>query len=418
MNPGKALDVDLAHLPFDSALQLSTSRSWLEIDLEALSTNIEALRDLSGKDVAVLLPVKADGYGHGAVEVAKEASVGGVKWFGVASLEEALILQQGGIREKILLLTPPLGHDLKYLIHTGIRPVVVDSGIAELLDDAARGEGVIHPVHLEIDTGMGRTGAPWQEAMLLIREVARLPNLLIEGIFSHFSSADEEDLSFSRIQLDRFRQLLDVVNHEISPIPIVHISNSAAALRIPEVRFPMIRPGLFIYGVSPLDPGVDGSHPRPVPAMSFRSRVVSVKEVEAGEPIGYNRAFVTTGRTRIATVSAGYGDGIDYRMSNRGEVLIRERRCSIVGNICMDLLMVDVSSVQSVSPGDRVTFLGSDGPERIGATEIARTTASIPYDVMTRFGKRVPRIYHRQGHPIKIMSFLGSWSRCDEEDRT
>jgi alanine racemase len=409
-NAGGAVDADLAHLPFDSALRLTTSRAWLEIDLDAISANIETLRDHAGRGVEILLPVKADGYGHGAVEVAREAARCGVGWFGVASLEEALILRRGGIEGRILLLTPPSPPEIEFLVVAGIRTVVMDLSTAR-----ARREGVVHPVHVEVDTGMARTGVPWRDASSFVRDLAGMPNLRIEGLFCHLSSADEGDLSFSRTQLDRFRAFLDEVSDRLGTEPVVHVSNSAAALRMPEIGFPLIRPGLFVYGISPLAPGVGGSALRPRPAMSLRSRVICVRDVEAGDPVGYQRAFVAPRRAKIATVAVGYRDGVPYGLSNRGAALIRGARAPIVGNVCMDMLMVDVSSIDGVEAGERVTLIGDDGPERIGAAEIARIAGSIPYAVLTAPGKRVPRIYIRDGRPSRIMSRLGSRVTSEEE---
>jgi alanine racemase len=384
-------------------------RSWVEIDLDAIRSNINMVRDLSAEGVEILLPVKADGYGHGAVPVALEAERCGVGWFGVASVEEALFLRRGGIGGRLLLLTPPAGREMEILIAYSITPVVTTIEIAGRLNECAEKEGVVCPVHVEVDTGMGRTGVQCSQALTFIRRVADFPGLRVEGVFSHFSSADEEDISFTRTQLERFEALMRDVEKEVSPAPLIHISNSAGVLRIQWINLPMIRPGIFVYGVNPLRAGVDGPAVRPIPAMSFRSRIVFVKEVDAGVPIGYNRSYVSPERMKIATVSAGYRDGIPFGLSNRGETLIDGKRCPIVGNICMDMLMVDVSSIPVVRPGDRVTVLGADDREMIGAEEIARRARTISYDILTNLGSRVPRVYYRGGRPVRVTSSLGSW---------
>ena len=416
LNLGGTLDVDPAHLPFTSAVRLFTSRSWLEIDLDAIKTNIEAIKRISSEGVEILLPVKADGYGHGAVEVAKEAIGCGITWFGVASLEEALILRRGGIKGNILLLTPPIGTELELLIMASITPVIADLEIASRLNEFAAREGILFPVHIEVDTGMGRTGVCWRGAIPFIREVAALPNLKTEGVYSHFSSADEEDISFTNLQLERFKGLISVITEEIISPDYTHISNSAAALRFRGTGLPMIRPGLFIYGVSPFRSGLDIPSVRPIPAMSFRSRVAYVKEVEKGDTVGYGRTFIAPEKLKIATVAAGYRDGLHYGLSNHGEVLIGGRRCPIVGNICMDMLMVDISSLKAVGLGEKVTIMGSDLGERIDAEEIAGRVGTISYDVITNVGNKVPRIYDRGDKPVKVKSFLGIWE-ADRKDR-
>jgi alanine racemase len=421
LNLGGALDLDLAHLPFESALNLAISRSWLEIDLDAIKTNISTIRQVSGRGVEILLPVKADGYGHGATDIAYEAAESGVNWFGVASLEEALALRRSGIRQRILLLTPVTGIELQLLVAGSITPVIADLEVARGLNDTAGREGVVFPVHIEVDTGMGRAGVSWKRAVSFIRDVASLPDLLVEGVFSHFSSADEEDLTFTNLQLERFKGLMSVVNQEISNPPIIHMSNSAAALRIKGAGLPMIRPGLFIYGISPLTSLENQPPVTPIPSMSCRSRVVFVKDVEKGEPIGYGRSFVAPANMRVATVAIGYRDGLDYRLSNRGHVLIRGKRCSIVGNICMDMLMVDTTSDMEVRPGDRVTILGQDGGENIRAEAIADLTRTIPYDIVTKLGSKIPRLFFRGVKPVKVSSCLGTWEvkgkDSDQRDR-
>lgn len=419
LNLGGALDVDLAHLPFESALNLAISRSWLEIDLDAIKTNISTIRAVSGRGVEILLPVKADGYGHGASEIAHEAAESGISWFGVASLEEALALRRSGIRQRILLLTPATGTELPLLVAGSITPVIADLEVARGLNEIAGREGITFPVHIEVDTGMGRTGVSWKRAVSFIQEMTSLPDLVVEGVFSHFSSADEEDLSFTNLQLERFKGLMSVVNQVISKPPIIHISNSAASLRIKGAGLPMIRPGLFAYGISPLTSLEDQPSVTPVPAMSCRSKVVFVKDVEKGDPIGYGRTFVAPTKMRIATVGIGYRDGLDYRLSNRGEVLIRGRRCSIVGNICMDMLMVDTTSDMEIRPGDRVTVLGQDGEENISAEAMAGLSRTIPYDIVTKLGNKIPRLFFRGGKPVRVSSCLGTWetTRKDSDQR-
>ena len=415
LHPGGTLDVDLAHLPFESALNLATSRSWLEIDLDAIRTNISTIRTISGGGAEMLLPVKADGYGHGSLDVAREAIRAGVKWFGVASIEEALSLRQGGIAERILLLTPPTGVELELLLAARITPVIADREVAGRLNELAGRAGVTFPVHVEVDTGMGRTGVCWRHAVSFIKGIASFPNLMVEGIFSHFSSADEEDPSFTRLQFERFKGLMSVVAEEVVRPPLVHFSNSAAVLRTIGDDLSMIRPGLFVYGISPLRFREDRPPSRPVPAMSFRSRVVYVKEVERGDSIGYGRAFTAPAKMRIATVAAGYRDGLHYRLSNRGHVLIGGRRHPIVGNICMDMSMVDVTSDGEVRVGDRVTILGRDAGEMITAESMADLTGTIAYDILTKLGNKVPRLFYRGGEPVKITSFLGTWERAGKE---
>jgi alanine racemase len=376
--------------------------TWVEIDLDRFSANLAAVRAIDGESRDVLLVVKADAYGHGAVEIAEAAERDGVGHLGVATLHEGIQLRQAGSRLPIVVLSPLLTSEIDEAIAHDLSATVGEIEFARALSrSASRAD---HPVrcHVEIDTGMGRTGVREEHAEALLEELVRLPGLRLASVYTHFPDADSEDLEFSHDQARRFLALLDrLAERGIRP-PRVHAANSAGSLNIPESRLDWLRVGLLAYGH---EPPHARSHARVQPVMSFKSRLVQTRALPAGTPISYGRTFVTSRPTRIGVVPVGYGHGYSWLLSNRGSMLVSGRRVPILGRVTMDLTMIDVTNVPA-EVGDEVVLFG-DHLDAPSIEEVARWSETLPYEVMCTIGKRVTRIYVRSGRPVKLTTLVG-----------
>lgn len=355
------------------------------IHLGRLQANLDALRGVVGAGVRVCAAVKGDGYGHGAVRCARALAQAGVDSFGVALVEEGVLLREAGVHTPILLLEGVAVHGARAAVEHGLTPMVFDLDSAEALDEEARRRGRPVDVHLKVDTGMGRLGVPTGEWDAFLDRLADFGGLRVVGLASHFASA-EADPTFTLEQGRRFRFALESArNHGWNP-ELLHCSNSAAALMFPELRFNMVRPGLALYGVPPA-PGL------PVelrPVMRVLTRVLYVKNVPAGSGVSYGRRWTAPRPTRLATLPVGYADGYPRALSNRAEVVVRGVRCPVRGSVCMDMVMVDVTEVPDpVRPGDEVELLGDHVP----AAELAERAGTIAYEILTCFSHRVPRRY-------------------------
>lgn len=339
--------------------------------------------------------VKADAYGHGAVPVSRAIEHEERLWgFAVSTTEEAEELLDGGIAKPVLILGHAFPEDYETLVERNIRPTVSSLAAAAALSHTAALAGRLLPVHLAIDTGMSRIGLRGpRESLAEIKAISGLPNLRLEGIFTHFARADEEELEPTVRQLELFHSFLRLVEEAGIKIPMRHCNNSAGALWNRQGDMEAVRPGIALYGIYPsdetLNPGVALR-----PAMEIKSHLSHVKDVEAGVSVSYGGTYVTTREnTRIATVPVGYADGYPRSLSNSGSVLIRGRRAKIVGRICMDQFMVDVTEIPGVSQGDEVTLLGRDGGEYIPVEELSALSGRFPYEFLCCVGKRVPRVY-------------------------
>lgn len=356
------------------------------IDAAALRHNFALVRARVAPRVKVLAIVKADGYGHGARLVAPVLDACGADWFGVATLDEALELRGVGIRKPILLLAGAWRADVPLLVEHDIRAAVLHEEMAA--DLAAGVNGSRLKVHLKVDTGMGRIGVLPDELPGLLRRVRGLPALEVEGLFSHFANSDRVDRELSDVQARLFTEALASARAAGFDPPLVHLANSAGSWSRPDVHFTMVRPGLILYGLPPdVTPPAVGLRP----AMRMVTRVIQIKSVPAEVPISYGQTFVTRRPSRIAAIAIGYADGYDRRLSNRGFVLVRGQRVPIVGAVCMDLTMVDVTDVPGVQVGDEVVLWGRQGDAEILPTEVGEWQGSVSYEVLTRLGKRVPR---------------------------
>jgi alanine racemase len=360
--------------------------TWLRIDLDALAENIRRLREIAAVPLMVVL--KADAYGHGAVRVARSALAAGAEWLAVATLGEAIALREAGLSAPLLVLgyTPPW--QAREAALRDVRCTVFDEDAARALAAAGTARNRPVPIHIKVDTGMARLGLPVNQVAQFVRWLHHLPGLQVEGLYTHFATADSADEGFARTQLGRFTTLLTELEGQGLRPPLVHAANSAALLRFPEARFDLVRPGIACYGLRPAPetPLPEGF----CPVLSFHSEVAQVREHPAGTPISYGATFVTERPSRIATVPVGYGDGV-RRSPPWRELLVRGRRAPIVGRICMDYIMLDVTDIPGVQRGDAVVLLGSQGNETISADEAAEWIGTINYEVVTGILPRVPR---------------------------
>lgn len=367
----------------------------LHIDLDAIRYNVRFIQQLIGPGVRQAAIVKANAYGHGAVPVSQACLQAGAQMLCVAIADEAVELREAGITAPVLVLGPPTRDEAELYARYNIMATLSAVEHAQMVTEAAvrLGRGV--KVHIKIDSGMGRHGARADVVEDLAAYVAASPHLTVDGIFSHFGSACGPDLSCAEEQLERFRQLLPkVLAHVGADRPAVHIANSGAIVRMPDTRFDYVRPGAILYG---LNPGFDDSLMPPLrPAMSLHTILATVKRLEKGAPVGYNRAWHAPRDTILGILPLGYADGYSRQLSNNADVLVGGRRCPLVGMVSMDAITVDVTDVPGARVGDEVVLIGAQGDERITVEEISRRAGTIVEETVSRMSSRLPRIYHGQ----------------------
>jgi len=368
------------------------SNAWIEVDLNAIRSNVVALRSVLSPGVAVIAMVKGNAYGHGAPAVARAVLSGGASKLGVARLSEAMELREHGVTSPILLVGGFCSPEIKDLVAFGITPSVFDLDLAGALAAEAVRHSHRVSVHVDVDTGMGRLGVPYEQAPLFVEELKGMKGLHVEGIFTHLSSADEPDQSYSHLQIERFRTVLEQLEDRNVFVPCAHVQNSAGVLNLPDVTFPAVRPGLLLYGLYPST--TSSRRVSLSPALSFYSRVVQVKRVPSGSTVSYNRTYKTPTARNLATISAGFADGVLRQLSSKGRVLVNGRSYPIAGRVTMDQIVIDLDRDESVRPGDRATLIGRDGDEEITAEELAQLAGTINYDVTTSISRRVRRVYH------------------------
>lgn len=379
-----------------------TLRTWAEVDLDAIMHNFMAARNHLPGNMKLLVTVKANAYGHGAVMVAKLLEKK-ADYFALAAMDEAVQLRQAGITTPLLVLGPVLPADYSRAAKHDVTLTVSSLAEAEAISACAEAQGKKITVHFALDTGMSRIGfACTEEAAKEIAEAAKLPGIIPEGMFSHFALADSKDKSYVNLQTENFRRMVAAVGIKF---PLCHLYNSAAITEL-EPEFDMAREGIILYGLLPSDE-VDLSRIGGVkPAMALRSHVSYVKTLPAGTPISYGCTYVTEKNSVIATVMAGYADGVPRLLSNCGQVIIRGVKAPIVGRVCMDQFMVDVSHIPGVCAGDTVTIFGTDGEATITADEVAEKAQTIGYELVCGIAPRVPRVYMKNGEPHSIVRAL------------
>lgn len=368
------------------------SRIYAEINLDHIVDNMKAMAANLPSGVKIIGVVKTDGYGHGAVPVAK--TIDPFVWgYATATPEEAVILRKHGIEKPVLVLGNVSGKELAPLIEYDIRPSVFEYSRAEAFSRLAVEAGKRAPIHIAVDTGMSRIGyRPDEESAKEVEQINALPGIVIEGMFTHFARADETERETTERQYERLLYFAGALERRGVKIPVKHCANSAAILDYPEKSLDAVRAGIAMYGLYPSDE-VDRERTTLSPAMELFSFITYVKEIDAGTPVSYGGTFVAQKRMRVATVGAGYGDGYPRNLSGRGTVLIRGRRVPILGRVCMDQFMVDVTDIPEAAEGDRVTLIGRDGREFISMEELAGTCGGFHYEIPCVLGKRVPRVY-------------------------
>ncbi len=356
-----------------------------EVDLSALRHNLDIVGGFTGKR-PVIAVVKADAYGHGAAPISKRLLSEGVSALAVAFIGEAKALRAEGIRSRILVLFDRT--DIADYFEHDLTPVIQDMKIVGELSREARKRGTRIPVHLKVDTGMGRIGVRPEEAVKAALEISGKEGIELEGLMSHFSEADLADRSFAVAQIETLNAIRKDIGERLGRDITVHMGNSAAVLSLKEGLFDAVRPGILLYGCSP----VAAQHGL-LPLMKIKTRVLLVRSLPAGCPISYGRTFITARASRIAVLSVGYADGYNRLFSNNAEVLVRGRRAPVVGRVCMDLTMADVTGIEGASEGDEVVLLGRQGNETITARELAARANTIPYEILTSLGGRSRKEY-------------------------
>ncbi|NTV91322.1 MAG: alanine racemase [Clostridiales bacterium] len=388
-------------------MDYKTNRAWAEIDLDAIAHNAREIRRITNKRADIMGCVKADAYGHGVAQTVKTMLDNGVTRLAVSMLDEAIQLRKLGVEVPILILSYTDPSRAREIIENEVTQTVFSHDLAEALSAAAVELGRDIRIHVKIDTGMTRVGfMPGYSAVKNVLEIARLPGIIIEGLFTHFASADEKDRSYTLMQFEKFMSICSELGRVGVHIPVRHVCNSAGIIEYPEMHLDMVRPGIILYGIYPSDE-VDSRRIDLKPAMTLTASVTLVKDVEKDTCISYGRIFTTGRQSRIATLPIGYADGYTRLLSNKGEVLINGERAPIVGRICMDQCMADVTDLKSeVRVGDEAVLFGRQGACEIKVDELAALIGTIPYELVCLIGKRVPRVYLQGGKVSDVLNYL------------
>ncbi len=386
-------------------------RAWAEIDIDAIVGNIKQIRKITSPNAKIMAIIKADAYGHGFFEVASALADNGADAFGVATADEAVQIRKAGFKNPILILGVIFRDDLERIIANDIMPVVFGYRFAKTISDTAVKLGKTAKIHIKLDTGMSRigyvcTGSDSTERILeSIVEISKLPNIEIDGIFSHFAKADETERDYTDLQFGRFRFITDELEKRGVHIPTKHICNSAGIIQYPQYHMDMVRSGIITYGLAPSD-DVPINNLGLKPAMQLKSVVTNLKRIKVDTPVSYGGKYIAKPGTRIATIAIGYADGYSRILSGKAQVLIRGKKANIVGNICMDQLMADVTEIEDIKIGDEVILFGSDGNNTITVESVAALMGTINYETICVIGKRVPRVYIRDNKTVNVLNYL------------
>ena len=361
------------------------------VDLAALVHNLSQIRERLSHGCSILAVVKANAYGHGAIDISRALVGAGVTRLAVASVQEGVALRQAGINADILVLVDLFDKHIEELLAYRLTPVITEQRLLPALAKAAESLSQPFPIHIKVDTGMGRLGCSPSELASLFNALSQWRSLRLEGFMTHLADSDGDDSSHTEQQLKTFRGLLEQVEQRGITVPFVHVANSAAIVRYPQSHFSLVRPGIMLYGYHTLPDSVPCPELRPV--LSLHTTVMQLRTIKPGETVSYNRTFVAKRPSTIAVLPVGYADGYSRQLSNKGFALVGGKRAPIVGLICMDMTMVDVTGSPSVHVGDGVTLIGRQGQDAIWADEIAGWTGTIPYETLCAIGPRIPRVY-------------------------
>ena len=388
-------------------MEYKLNRAWAEIDLDAIAHNAREIRRITSKRAEIMAAVKADAYGHGVMETVKTMLDNGVTHLAVSMLDEAIQLRRLGIDVPILILSYTDPARAEEIILNDVTQTVFSHDLARALSDAAVRLQRNVRIHVKVDTGMTRVGfMPGYSAVKNIVEISRLPRLIIEGLFTHFASADERDKSYTLMQFEKYMSICNELGRIGIHIPLKHVCNSAGIIEFPEMHLDMVRPGIILYGYYPSNE-VDSGRISLKPAMTLKANVILVKDVEPDTCISYGRTFRTSRPSRIATIPIGYADGYTRLLSNKGRVLIHGRVAPVVGRICMDQCMVDITDVdEEVRVGDEVVIFGSQDGASISVEELAAEIGTISYEIVCIIGKRIPRVYLKDGKICNVLNYL------------
>ncbi len=371
---------------------MSSSPNSITVDLSALVYNLGQVKNLINPETRIMGIVKSDAYGHGLLRVSKLLEENGVHSLGVAHIHEALQLRNNGIRLPIVVLCGIISRaDSEEAVDRSLTPVVYDLSSAEMLSQEATRRQKVVNIHVKIDTGMGRLGIPYTETGHFMRKITRLSGINIEALMSHLSSADEQDRSFTEGQIRNFKTAIDICRSMGMELPLNNLANSAGIMAYHDSHFNMVRPGIMLYGGLP-SPGF--RHPTPLkPVMGFRGQVLQIRDLPDQTPVSYGRRYLIQGHKKIAVISVGYGDGLPRSLSNRGKVIIRGKKINIIGTICMNMIIGDITGIGNVMPGDEAVLLGTQGDQIITGDEIAGLCDTISYEIFLSLGRNTQREY-------------------------
>ena len=378
-----------------------------EINLNAVAYNFKSMKDRLAPETKMIAVVKTDGYGHGAIPIAHMVQEYPYIWgFAVATIEEAVLLRKAGIEKPILILGFVFPDAYEDVVRYDIRPAVFKLSMArQLSEEAVRQQKKVY-FHIKVDTGMSRIGfSDTAESADVVKEISKLPNVEMEGLFTHFARADEKDKQWANLQFERYQAFSKMLKDREVPIAIHHCSNSAGIYDMPEANMDLVRAGISIYGMYPSEEVNKLAAPI-VPVMSLKSHIVYIKELQPGSQISYGGTFVVEHPMKVATIPVGYGDGYPRSLSGKGHVLIRGCEAPILGRVCMDQFMVDVTDIPNVKEGDMVTLIGSDGGYEITMEELAEKSGRFHYELACDIGKRVPRRFWKDGKIIATQDYF------------
>jgi alanine racemase len=380
--------------------------AWAEIDLDALAHNMSEIRRLARKDALVTAVIKADGYGHGAKKIAQTLLDNGADRFAIAVLDEGIELRRAGFTVPILILGYTDAERAEEIISNELEQAVYSWELAEAISKEAVKQDKTAKIHIKIDSGMGRIGLqPNNDSVQLIKKISQLPNIAIEGIFTHFAVADATDKTYTNGQYEKFSWICKELDKENVKINIRHCANSATIIDLPDMHFNMVRAGIILYGLEPSDEVLlDRIELRQ--AMSLKVRITHVKEIEAGQSVSYGRKFIADKKTKIASLPIGYADGYTRMLSGKAEALVKGKRVPVVGRICMDQCMIDVTGIDDVKVGDEVVLFGKQDGAFISIDELAAKLGTINYEIVCMIGKRVPRVYIKDGKIVDVMNYI------------
>ncbi len=393
------------------------NRVLAKIDLDAIEYNLDNMCKNLDPKTKVMAVIKADGYGHGAVQIARMLEDKDEVWgYAVATLEEAFALKEAGIKKPLMILGVLFEEQWADAIREDIRMTIYTEETAKAISELAGAMDKEAVIHIKLDTGMSRLGFMVdEESYQSILRICGMPNLKVEGLFTHFAKADEKDKTFTNEQLKSYFWMKDNLSSAGVTIPYYHVSNSAGIIDVPEANLDLVRAGISLYGLYPSDEVQKENVPLH-PALSLISHVAHVKWVDEGTPVSYGGTYVTTKKTRIATIPVGYGDGYPRSLSNQGYVLIRGKKAPILGRVCMDQFMVDVTDIPEVSYRDTVTLVGRDGEEEVSVEDLSRLSGRFNYEFVCDLGKRIPREFIRHGEAFEQV-FLGDHVEIEKNQK-